>query len=66
MVGNFGTGSIGLNAIAQWTFLLENPMPQGLGTGQLFTNNIPSPLYVDKAQLFFDEEKAWDLSLFDE
>ena len=59
-------GNIGLNAIAQWTFLLENPMPQGLGTGQLFTNNIPSPLYVDKAQLFFDEEKAWDLSLFDE
>ncbi len=59
-------GNIGLNAIAQWTFLLENPMPQGLGTGQLFTNNIPSPLYIDKAQLFFNEENGWDLSLFDE
>lgn len=59
-------GNIGLNAIAQWTFLLENPMPQGLGTGQLFTNNIPSPLYIDKAQLFFNKENVWDLSLFDE
>ncbi len=58
-------GNIGLNAIAQWTFLLENPMPQGLGTGQLFTNNIPSPLYVDKAQLFFDEANKWDLSFFE-
>mgnify|MGYP000140302264 CR=1 FL=1 len=55
-------GNIGLNAIAQWTFLLENPMPQGLGTGQLFTNNIPSPLYIDKAQLFFNEENEWDLN----
>ncbi len=59
-------GNIGLNAIAQWTFLLENPMPQGLGTGQLFTNNIPSPLYIDKAQLFFNEENEWDLNLLDE
>ena len=59
-------GNIGLNAIAQWTFLLENPMPQGLGTGQLFTNNIPSPLYIDKAQLFFNEGNGWDLSFFDE
>ena len=59
-------GNIGLNAIAQWTFLLENPMPQGLGTGQLFTNNIPSPLYIDKVQLFFNEENKWDLSFFDE
>ena len=58
-------GNIGLNAIAQWTFLLENPMPQGLGTGQLFINNIPSPLYVDKAQLFFDEANKWDLSFFE-
>ncbi len=59
-------GNIGLNAIAQWTFLLENPMPQGLGTGQLFSNNIPSPLYIDKAQLFFNKENVWGLNLFDE
>lgn len=35
---------IGLNAIAQWTYTLHNPMPQGLGTGKLYTNNIPSSL----------------------
>ncbi len=58
-------GNIGLNAIAQWVFQLENPMPQGLGTGRLFTNNIPSPLYIDKAQLFLDEEDKWDLSFFE-
>ncbi len=58
-------GNIGLNAIAQWTFLSENPMPQGLGTGQLFTNNIPSPLYINKAQLFFQEENNWDLTIFE-
>lgn len=36
--------NIGLNAIAQWTFLKQNPLPQGLGTGQVFMNNIPSQL----------------------
>ena len=57
-------GNIGLNAIAQWTFLLENPMPQGLGTGQLFTNNIPSPLYIEGDQLEFDPENRWNLNWF--
>jgi len=45
--------NIGLNAIAQWTFTLENPMPQGLGTGALFTNNFPSRLKVQNDQLYF-------------
>ncbi len=55
-------GNIGLNALAQWVFLLENPMPQGLGTGQLFTNNIPSPLHIEGDRLKFDPENRWDLS----
>ena len=38
--------NIGLNAIAQYTYIKQNPMPQGLGTGGLFTNNIPSDLVV--------------------
>lgn len=45
--------NIGLNAIAQWTFTLENSMPQGLGTGSLFTNNIESNLFVKNGQLWF-------------
>lgn len=55
--------NIGLNAIAQWTATLGSPMPQGLGTGQLYHNNIPSPLVIEKAQLFYREENGWDLSL---
>ncbi len=39
--------NIGLNALAQWTFTLHNPLPQGLGTGNLFINNFPSPLYLE-------------------
>ena len=34
--------NIGLNAIAQFTYSLNTKMPQGLGTGSLFTNNIDS------------------------
>ena len=51
--------NIGLNAIAQWTATLNNPMPQGLGTGQLYTNNFTSPLYIDKAQLFYNPDAEW-------
>lgn len=37
--------NIGLNALAQWVATLENTLPQGLGTGNLFTNNFESPIY---------------------
>jgi len=55
--------NIGLNAIAQWTASYKNPMPQGLGTGQLFTNNVSSPLTVTGENLTIDNNKSWDLSL---
>lgn len=45
--------NIGLNAIAQWTYTFQNPMPQGLGTGSLFQNNFPSRLKVQGNELFF-------------
>jgi o-succinylbenzoate synthase len=55
--------NIGLSAIAQWTASLEPTMKyQGLGTGQLYSNNIPSPLYIDKGQLFHGNT-PWDLKL---
>lgn len=38
--------NIGLNAIAQWAATLGVDMPQGLGTGALYTNNIESPLRI--------------------
>ncbi|MGO4708676.1 enolase C-terminal domain-like protein, partial [Chryseobacterium sp. 2TAF14] len=45
--------NIGLNAISQYTFTKENKMPQGLGTGSLFTNNFETNLYLNGEQLFF-------------
>ena len=53
--------NIGLNAIAQWTFTLNNSMPQGLGTGALYTNNIESPLVVKNGQLWYGENLKWDV-----
>lgn len=51
--------NIGLNAIAQYTYTLENNLPQGLGTGNLFTNNLDSPLTVEKGKLRYDNYKHW-------
>ena len=45
--------NIGLNALAQWTYTLNNPLPQGLGTGALFTNNTYSPLKLIGSKLKF-------------
>jgi len=53
---------IGLNAIAQFTFDFELTREQGLGTGQLYVNNIPSPLYVKNGFLGYDGNRSWDLS----
>ncbi|MEM9718825.1 MAG: o-succinylbenzoate synthase [Bacteroidota bacterium] len=53
--------NIGLNAIAQWTYTLKNSMPQGLGTGSLYTNNFPSPLYIAKGRLGYNPKHPWEL-----
>ncbi|MCW3168109.1 o-succinylbenzoate synthase [Chryseobacterium sp. 09-1422] len=45
--------NLGLNAIAQYTFTKNSPMPQGLGTGGLFTNNFDSDLELKGDRLFF-------------
>lgn len=50
--------NIGLNAIAQWTFTLDNSMPQGLGTGGLFTNNFDTPLVVRNGHLWHEESNV--------
>ncbi len=55
--------NIGLNAIAQWTYTLQNPMPQGLGTGALYTNNFDCPLEVAGGQLWYRSDKNWDFNL---
>ncbi len=45
--------NIGLNAIAQWVFTKNNPLPQGLGTGGLFINNVPSTLELKNGMLYY-------------
>jgi o-succinylbenzoate synthase len=53
--------NIGLNAIAQWTYTLKSKMPQGLGTGSLFTNNFDSPLQVKNGTLQYNSEQKWNI-----
>jgi o-succinylbenzoate synthase len=55
--------NVGLNAIAQWTYMLNNSMPQGLGTGSLFTNNFLSPLTVKSGTLYYDIKQSWKFNL---
>lgn len=38
--------NIGLDAISQFTSTFDIELPQGLGTGSLYENNIPSKLYI--------------------
>ncbi len=49
--------NIGLNAIAHFAAKVYGPhisMPQGLGTGQLFTDNIPMPIEIRGEKLYFN------------
>lgn len=51
--------NIGLNALAQWVATLQPKIPQGLGTGMLFSNNIQSPLIQKKDYLRYDQTRDW-------
>ncbi len=51
--------NIGLNAIAQYTSTLPVVIPQGLGTGQLYTTNFESPLEIEGGALHYRYGKRW-------
>ncbi|MDJ1501636.1 o-succinylbenzoate synthase [Xanthocytophaga agilis] len=53
--------NIGLNAIAQFTAYLNNLIPQGLGTGQLYHNNISSPLEIRNGFLYYNNQQSWHI-----
>jgi len=55
--------NIGLNAIAQWISQKDVTTLQGLGTGQLYTNNFKSPLTVSNGKLFHLPEIKWDICI---
>ncbi|RLD26458.1 MAG: o-succinylbenzoate synthase, partial [Bacteroidetes bacterium] len=54
--------NVGLNAISQYTFTKSSKLPQGLGTGSLFTNNIISPLKVRDGKLEYDPNLPWEFN----
>ncbi len=53
--------NIGLNAIAQWTHTLQSKLPQGLGTGSLYTNNFDAPLVIQNGALHYNSELPWNV-----
>ncbi len=54
--------NIGLNAISQFAANYPLKLHQGLGTGQLYEDNIPSPLEAGKGFLKYRDSVNWDLS----
>ena len=56
--------NIGLNALAQWVTTLEPRMPQGLGTGTVFSNNIISPLTQVDDYLAYNCDAKWQIPDF--
>lgn len=49
--------NVGLNAIAQWCATFKPVIPQGLGTGALFVDNVPMPLEIRKDCLWYKPEE---------
>lgn len=54
--------NLGLNAVAQLASTYDLQLPQGLGTGSLYTTNIPSPLYLEGEMLGFNERGTFELN----
>jgi O-succinylbenzoate synthase len=52
--------NIGLNAISQFVAEFSNPLPQGLGTGQLYHNNVRSPLVIRNGSLWYGDHGEWE------
>lgn len=55
--------NVGLNAITQFTFTLNNSMPQGLGTGGLYTNNFDCPLYIENGRIHYNPNLNWEVTI---
>ncbi len=53
--------NVGLNAVAQLAGEYEvDDFAQGLGTGQLYLNNVAAPLHVAGGELRYEPSGAWD------
>ncbi|MDE6397296.1 MAG: o-succinylbenzoate synthase, partial [Muribaculaceae bacterium] len=53
--------NIGLNAIAQWLASRNDAwdIRHGLGTGQIYTNNFVSPIYLEGEKLGYSQTTKW-------
>lgn len=56
--------NVGLNALAQWTATLHTTIPQGLGTGALFTNNFECPLWLESDKMRYDASMRIDNDIY--
>lgn len=52
--------NIGLNAIAQLASKFNPMVPQGLGTGQLYHNNLNSPLVISAGHIRYQKDLSWE------
>lgn len=52
--------NIGLNAIAQLADSLDASIPQGLGTGKLYLNNLESPLEIERGEIHYNPSITWE------
>ena len=57
--------NVGLNAISQYTFTKNSILPQGLGTGGLYTNNVPSPLEISEGSIHYSNNNHWDMTVLE-
>jgi o-succinylbenzoate synthase len=53
--------NIGLNAISQLASKLNTSIPQGLGTGKLYHNNLESPLEIYSGKIHYNASKPWEM-----
>lgn len=53
--------NVGLNAISQYTYTKNSKLPQGLGTGSLYTNDIKSPLEIREGHIHYNRSSEWQL-----
>lgn len=52
--------NIGLNAISQLASTFDPAIPQGLGTGKLYHNNLDSPLEIRSGKIHYNPAKSWE------
>lgn len=57
--------NLGLHAIAQWAGHLNLSIPQGLGTGGMYVDNITTPLVIQGEDLWLRDTLSWDSQQFD-